>query len=286
MAGLREPSFEVVIGFKGVGKTYTTNGVIDQYVKNDPSGWKGRPALVFDVNNEFCDANGYYGYKAIDFDVTEKNEFKRSEQIRKIVSPGKYRILPYKKNRQPMTINELMTTASTIVKYYRNGLLLLEDMNKYALSHFSQDFVGMFIGLRHLGVDLVAHFQSLRAIPPKVWSEMSFLRWHKQSEKIIKYKGRITNLELFSIAEAIVDYKYPNDPHYYLWISILDEKLLNVTMEDFRKGCYIYLQYNRHEINSLMTHIDFEGTGKKRYTNEKEAVDAFIEAKSKHYLPA
>jgi len=283
---MREPSFEVVIGFKGVGKTYTTNGVIESYIKNDPSGWKGRPALVFDVNNEFCDSNGYYGYKAIDFDVTETNEFKRSQQIRNITAPGKYRILPYKKNGQPMTINELMVTASTIVKYYRNGMLLLEDMNKYALSNFKQEFVGMFIGLRHLGVDLVAHFQSLRAIPPKVWSDMNYLRWHKQSEKIFKYKNRITNLELFSIAEAIVDYKYSIDPHYYLWISTMQEKLINVTPEDFRKGCIAYLQYNRHEISSLMHHVDFEGDGKRKYKNEKEAVEAFIQTKSKAYLPA
>jgi hypothetical protein len=179
-----------------------------------------------------------------------------------------------------------MTTASTIVKYYRNGLLLLEDMNKYALSNFSQDFVGMFIGLRHLGVDLVAHFQSLRAIPPKVWSEMSYLRWHKQSEKIIKYKQRVTNLELFSIAEAIVDYKYTIDPHYHLWVSMLQEKLINVTPEDFRKGCINYLQYNNHEIRALMAHVDFEGDGGRKYKSQKEAIESFIQNKSKAYLPS
>lgn len=282
MAEQREPSFEVVIGFKGVGKTYTTNSVIDQYVKNDPSGWKGRPALVFDVNNEYCDSNGYYGYKAIDFDVTEKNEYKRSEQIRKIIAPGKYRILPYKKNRQPMTINELMITASTIVKYYRNGLLLLEDFNKYSLSNFKQEFVGMFIGLRHLGVDLVAHFQSLRAIPPKVWSDMNFLRWHKQSEKIYKYRMRISNIELFSLAEETVDYKYQTDPRYYLWLDTMREKLSNVTPEDFKAGCIRFLSANPGEISRMMNHIDLEG--RKKYTSREQAISDFIETKTKQYL--
>lgn len=282
---MREPSFEVVIGFKGVGKTYRTNQVIEQYVKDDPStGWKGRPALVFDVNNEFCDSNGYYGYKAIDFDVTEKNEFKRSEQIRNIIAPGKYRILPYKKNRQPMTIGELMITASTIVKYYRNGMLLLEDMNKYALSNFKQEFVGMFIGLRHLGVDLVAHFQSLRAIPPKVWSDMNFLRWHKQSEKIFKYKMRISNLELFSIAECIVDWKYQSDPRYYLWLDTMREKLTNVSEADFKEGCIRFLSSNPGEVTRMMNHIDL--SGKKKYDSRETAINDFITSKTQQYLTA
>ena len=279
---MREPSFEVVIGFKGVGKTYTTNAIIQDYIKNDPSGRKARPVLVFDVNAEFCDDNGYYGYKAIDYDVTEPNEFKRSEQIRNIVSPGKYRIIPYKKNRQPMTVSELMTTASTIVKYYRNGMLLLEDMNKYALSNFKQEFVGMFIGLRHLGVDLVAHYQSLRAITPKVWSDMNFLRWHKQSEKIIKYRGRISNLELYSIAEQIVDFKYQSDPRYYLWVSTMEEKLLNVTPEDFKAGCMRYLSSNPGEITRMMNHLDLEG--KTKYRNRQDAIADFLKTKEQAYL--
>lgn len=279
---MREPTFEVVIGFKGVGKTYTTNSVIENYVKPGPDGWKGRPVLVFDVNNEFCPENNYPGYKAIDFDVTEKDEFRRSEQIRNIKVPGKYRIIPYKKNGQPMSISELMLTASTIVKYYRNGMLLLEDFNKYALSNFRTDFVGMFVGLRHLGVDLVCHFQSLRAIPPKVWSEMSYLRWHKQSEKIFKYRMRISNLELFSLAEEVVDHKYQSDPRYFLWVSTMEEKLINVTEEDFKAGCIRYLSSNPGEISRLMNNIDLEG--KKKYNTRQDAINDFISSRTQRYL--
>lgn len=283
MPELREPLFEVVIGFKSVGKTYTTNQWINEYIKNDPSGRKGRPVLVFDVNNEYCDSNGYYGYKAIDFDVREKSEYKRSEQIRKIIAPGKYRILPFRKDRQPMSLSEIQTTASTIVKHFRNGMLVLEDINKYTLSAYKQEFVGMFIGIRHLGVDLVAHFQSLRAIPPKVWSEMTHLRWHKQSEKIFKYKNRISNLELFSIAECIIDHKFLNDRHYYLWIDVLKEKLVNVSQEDFNSGCREYLNANRRELDHLSKHLSEDGN--KKYKSDKEAIEGFISTKSKQYLP-
>lgn len=282
MAELREPLFEVVIGFKGVGKTYTTNSIIEDYIKNIPGGKKGRPVLVFDVNNEYSDSNNYFGYKAIDFDIREPNAYIRSEQIRKISAPGKYRILPFRKDRQPMSLSEIQTTAKDIVSYYRNGMLVLEDINKYTLSNLSQDFVGMFIGIRHLGVDLVAHFQSLRAIPPKIWSEMTHLRWHKQSEKIIKYRNRITSLELFSIAECVVDRMYLSDPHYFLWVDKLQEKLINVSREQFNQGCRDYLNQNPRIRMGLKLHLDDQGN--KKYANDNAVITGFIEEKAKQYL--
>lgn len=279
----REPSFEVVIGFKGVGKTYTTNQIIDSYVKNDSSGRKGRPVLVFDINNEYCDSNGYYGFKAIDFDVTEKNEAIRASEIRKIKAAGKYRILPYRKDRQPMSLSELISTATTIIRNYRNGMLVLEDINKYSMSSYKQDFVGMFIGLRHLGIDCVAHFQSLRAIPPRVWANMNYLRWHKQSDAIMKYKERIDNFELFAIAEKIVDYNYDNgNERYFLWIDVLKNKLDNVSPEDFKQGAIAYL--NAYPSVLARQAIAVGDTGEKIYKNKKDTIDGFIAQKQKQYL--
>jgi hypothetical protein len=277
MGDLREPTMEVAIGFRGVGKTYTFNEFSDDYIRN-----LKRPILVFDVNNEFNEGNRLFGYKAIDFDITEKKEYKRSEQIRNIKVPGKYRIIPYKKNGQPMNISELLLTATTIVSYFRNGLVLLEDLNKYTNSHFKQEFIGTFVGLRHVGVDLVLHFQSLHAIPPKVWDGMQHLRWHKCAEKIIKYKKRVTNFELFAIAEAIVDYKYRTDQRFYLWVDALGNKI-QTSPDDFKKGCEIYLAQNPSALRGLLGHIDLN-SGSKKYNSQTEAVSDFIKTKEEEYL--
>jgi hypothetical protein len=277
MSDYREPTLEVAIGFRGVGKTFTFDHFADEYVK-----LQRRPILVFDVNNEFEESNRYFGYKAIDYDATEKSEFKRSEQIRNITYPGKYRIIPYKKNKQPMTTGELLLTAQTIVMYFRNGLVLLEDVNKYTSSHFKQEFIGTFIGLRHVGVDLVLHFQSLHAIPPKVWDGMQHLRWHKCAEKIIKYKGHATNYEMFAIAEAIVDYKYRTNPRFFLYLDALGNKIQS-NPEDFRKGCEIYLSQNPRAFKDLLTHIDI-GTGGKKYKSQSDAIQDFIKTKEEEYL--
>jgi hypothetical protein len=276
---LREPTLEVAIGFRGVGKTYQFDQISDEYVRT-----LRRPILVFDINNEFDPGNKLFNYKAIDYDTDEKSDFKRSEQIRNIKVPGKYRIIPYKKNGQPMSTRELLQTATTIVQYFRNGLVLLEDVNKYTSSHFKQEFIGTFIGLRHVGVDLVLHFQSLHAIPPKVWDGMQHLRWHKCAEKIIKYKGHATNYEMFAIAEAIVDYKYRTNPRFFLWLDALNNKI-QVGEEDFTRGCEAYLSQNPAALRDLKTHIDLQ-SGDKKYKSHSEAVSDFIKNKKEEYLSA
>jgi hypothetical protein len=275
----REPMMVVAIGFMGVGKTWTTNETVNEYIKNGPDGWRGRPVLAFDPNVE----ETYHDFKALDFDVTEKNEFKRAEQVSNIKVPGRYRILPYKKNKQPMTTSEMVITAITICKFYRNGMLILEDINKYTGYSYKQDLVGMFMGLRHLGVDLIIHFQNLRAVPTRIWQNMTYLRWHKQSDPIFKIRDRISDYDLFAIAEQIVNLKYQTDEHYYLWLNNLKKRLEGVPLEDFKMGATNYLLDNPNIIYRLMKEITIDGA--KKYKNSNEAINGFVEQKAKQYLP-
>lgn len=274
---MREPSVEVVIGFKGVGKTYTTKKIVESYIMNDPgTGRKGRPVLVFDVNGEYED------YKAIDYDVKEPNELKRVMDIKKVSGPGKYRIVAYKKDRSLMSANEKYNVLIDLTKYYRGGLLILEDINAYMLSNVKIDVVSMLIGVRHLGTDLLMHYQSLRFIPPRLWANMNYLRWHKQSDGIDKYKNRLDNFELFKIGERISEKMYQQDIRYYFWIDKMGEKLIGVDELIFEKACLEYLALTpgalkQREMLSKMT-LPGEGGGK------SNAVKNFIEEKKKQYL--
>lgn len=270
---MREPSALIAIGFKGVGKTYTTKHEVEDYIKNDASsGRKARPVLVFDVNGEYGD------FTAIDFDITEENEYKRAEEIRKIITPGKYRIVAYRKDRSPMSPSEMMSTVNTIGKFYRNGMLILEDINRYMLSHVEIAMVGMLIGLRHLGVDLIIHYQSLRAIPPRMWGNMNYLRWHKQSDGIDKYKGRVDNYELFKIGERISEIKYLEDRYYYFWVDMMGEKLIGVTEFDFERACQQYLSIYP---NALRERKRLESI---QNSEKGDTVKSFIEDKKRQYL--
>jgi hypothetical protein len=270
---MREPSAEIAIGFKGVGKTYTTKKMVESYIMNDAStARKGRPVLVFDVNGEYDD------YIAIDFDIEEPNEFKRATEIRKISSPGKYRIVAYKKNRALMSANEMYATVVTICRSFRNGLLILEDINKYMLSNVKIDIVSMLIGLRHLGTDLIIHYQSLRAIPPRMWANMNYLRWHKQSDGIDKYRNRLDNYELFKIGERIMERKYLSDKRYYFWVDKLGEKLINVSETDFEQAALEYLSLNPRALQERKR-LSSITNGPKR-----DAVKEFITEKKQQYL--
>lgn len=274
---MREPSIEIVIGFKGVGKTYTTKRIVESYIMNDPgTGRTGRPVVVFDVNGEYDD------YKAIDYDVLEPNEMKRVMNLQKVSGPGKYRIVAYKKDRSLMSPNEKYKVLIDLAKYYRGGLLILEDINSYMMSNVKIDVVAMLIGVRHLGTDLLIHYQSLRFIPPRMWANMNYLRWHKQSDGIDKYKNRLDNYELFKIAERISEKMYQTDIRYYFWVDKMGEKLIGVDELVFEKACLEYLAVTpgalrQREMLSKMT-APGEGGGK------SNAVKAFVEEKKKQYL--
>lgn len=272
----REPMCVIAIGFKGIGKTYTTKEEVNSYIMNNPSiGRKARPVLVFDVNGEYDD------YKAIDFDIEEPNEMIRGAEIRKITVPGKYRIIAYKKNHDIMTPTEMYSTVITISKYFRGGLLILEDINRYIVYSVKIDMVGLLIGLRHIGVDLTIHLQSMRAIPRRFWGNTNMLRLHKQSESIDSYKDRVNNYEMFKIAEIIVDKKYEQDIYYKLWIDILGNKLINIDKEIFSFACRQYLAMNNRVIRSRLNYI--EETGEKKYSDPASATSSFIEEKWKQY---
>ena len=52
----REPLLVIAVGKKGIGKTYATKQIINQYVKgNLVKGIPGRKMLIIDVNNEFVE---------------------------------------------------------------------------------------------------------------------------------------------------------------------------------------------------------------------------------------
>jgi hypothetical protein len=272
----REPICIIAIGFKGIGKTYTTKEEVNSYIKNDPStGRKARPVLVFDVNGEYDD------YKAIDFDIEEPDERIRGAEIRKIKMPGKYRVVSYKKNHDLMSPAEMYATVITISKYFRGGLLILEDINRYMVYNVKIDMVGLLIGLRHYGVDLTIHFQSMRAIPRRFWGNTDILRLHKQAESIDSYRDKVNNYELFKIAEIIVDARHQQDKYYKLWIDILNNKLINIDERTFSFACRQYLAMNNRVIRSRLNYIEEDGT--KKYSDSLNATSSFIEEKWQQY---
>ena len=88
------------------------------------------------------------------------------------------------------------------------------------------DIIGLLVGLRHKGVDLIVHYQGSRAIPPRMWAAASFIRIHKDTDELDnpEIKKKVATYELCKLGEIIVDEQYKRGNKYYyvctnIWCS-------------------------------------------------------------------
>jgi len=134
----------------------------------------------------------------------------------------------------------------TILKTYRNGGLLLEDINAYLIDASSKDVISAFTRNRQRNLDVLVHYQSLRAIPPRILANMNFLRFHKTNENVSTIENKLNNAELFYIAQALVNHKFKTDIRFYCYVDNEMDKISGTfSKKDFRVACYIYLKENK-----------------------------------------
>jgi len=107
----REPKLLVAVGKKGVGKSYTTKQMMQQYAYVNPK----RRVLILDVNDE------YYDIKALRIQDVALFSVHPTIEIR--------RIRPFLDDGKRMTLDDIASTLFIILETFRNGLLLVEDIN-------------------------------------------------------------------------------------------------------------------------------------------------------------
>ena len=212
---MREPKLGMAVGKKGIGKTYQTKIVLESYVYGNPEkGVKPRKVLILDVNDEFED------YKAISMKDLVKFSVMPKAEIR--------RVRPFNEDTGiRLTLKEIANCLWDILHYFRGGMLLIEDINKYVGDHLPTDIVGAICSNRHTDLDIIMHFQSIGRITTKVWQNANWLRFHKNSDSIERHRNKFPDkYELFSIAENIVNTQYFNDnPRYFVYIDLDEEKI-------------------------------------------------------------
>ena len=266
----RECFIEISIGKKGVGKTFTTKLTMNDYITT-----YRQPAIVFDVNNEYTEC------KAIDYDVTEKSEAKRIQILKDITVAKAYRIIPFTKDRMPMSTKEMTLVTDDIIRHFKGGLVIFDDINKYVQSNVREQMVGLLIGLRHTGNDLIVYYQSFYAVPPKFWANINILRLHKVTDNPRPYANKIANYELVCLMYAIVELGFrKGDYRYKVYGDIADGKFY-IDEATFVTACKEYLNKNPKEIHSMTNYVD--DNGKKMFGNRAEAINHWINER-KYYL--
>lgn len=280
--GTRQPYLMVVCGKKASGKTFTTVEMIKEYASGNPrTGAKPRKVLILDVNGEFTQ------FKTIPLSYISKFSASNNAEVR--------RVTIYKDSGKKMTLNEIAQVLNYILNEYRNGLLLVEDITRYISDSLPNDIIGAICTQRHMGVDIVLHFQMIgKAGHPKILANVNLLRLHKVTDPIDKHKKKFEDyFGLLKVAQTIVNIEYDkrekskfwnkrdNKVYFWVFVDMEDEKIRgNFTKEMFREAVHQYINENEKEtIGVYLKKKDSKGNLLYNYERAFKAAQEEIEFK-------
>lgn len=269
---MRECRIIIACGKRGVGKTVETVKMIDEYVSGNPSkGIPPRKALIFDVNDEFS-SFWYFGQQRSIKAIAIKDILKFSVHPKVEVR----RIRPFWDDGKKLTINDMGEVLGIILDNYRNGLLLVEDINKYLSDSMPSDLIGSLATSRHIGLDIVSHFQNIgRAGNPKLLGNLNMIRLHKTNDTVERHKNKFEEkTELLQIAENLVSKKYfEGDIRYFVFVDIENMKVRGkIIKSEAEDAIHQYITERYSRIISPMLQLR-DKKGKKTY-NEETALSA------------
>jgi len=263
----RECRIIIACGKRGVGKSVETIRMIDEYVAGNPTnGVPPRKALIFDVNDEFS-SFWYFGQtrriKALSIKDILKFSIHPKIEVR--------RIRPFWDDGKKMTINDMGEVLGIILDNYRNGLLLVEDINKYLSDAMPSDLIGSLATSRHIGLDIISHFQNIgRAGNPKLLGNLNMIRLHKTNDTVERHKNKFEEkTEILQIAEYLINNRYfSGDVRYFVYVDTENMKIRGkFTREEVENAIHQYITERYARIVSPMLQIR-DKKGKKVYTDE------------------
>jgi hypothetical protein len=245
---LREAGMMVATGVQGVGKTYQNMHTIALYIRDKPKQRiKGRKCLIFDTNGEYTAEqfakNDIPNMKISRIAISDVEAWSRTDnqECRRI-------------DAKNLGIADKKASVEFLLKIYKNGMLVLEDINTYILSvTFMEEIVGGLVNLRHRAVDVMISYQSLRPVEPRIWQNSRWVRMHYQADNVMDIKGKVTNVTLFKIAQLIVNQRYFNgDKRFFVFIHNFANKITGqFSKEEFEEACRKYLSANKKYIREF-----------------------------------
>jgi hypothetical protein len=263
----RECRIIIACGKRGVGKSVETIRMIDEYVAGNPSkGVPPRKALIFDVNDEFS-SFWFFGQQRRIKALAIKDILKFSIHPKIEVR----RIRPFWDDGKKMTINDMAEVLGIILDNYRNGLLLVEDINKYLSDAMPSDLIGSLATSRHIGLDIISHFQNIgRAGNPKLLGNLNMIRLHKTNDTVERHKNKFEEkTEVLQIAEYLINHRYFNgDARYFVYVDVENMKVRGkFTREEVENAIHQYITERYARIITPMLQLR-DKKGKKIHTDE------------------
>ena len=267
---MREPLLGCAVGKKGIGKTYTTTQMLKNYANGFKGRLKPRRVLILDVNDEFTE------FKAIAVKDIAKFSYHPKIEIR--------RIRPLLPSGKKMTLRDVADVLEKVLENFKGGLLLIEDINKYISDSLPNDLIGSICTNRHTDLDIIMHYQSIGRITPKVWQNLNWIRFHKNTDSVERHKKKFEDkLEMLSIAEEMVKNKVDDGNKYFYLTIDADAMLIKgaFSKKDFHKALNEYVANNYNKLVKPMLNKR-NAEGEKAY-NPKEVHKLLIEKLTKEY---
>ena len=215
--------------------------IIKEYVKDKfYNKVKGRRCLIFDTNGEYTEQqfakNDIPNFKVKMIGISDVKAWSEKGEIecRRI-------------DAKNLSISEKKAAVEFLVSSFRNGMLVLEDINTYILNMtHMEDIVSGLVNLRHRAVDVLISYQSLRPIEPRIWQNSRWVRMHYQADDVNDIKNKVTNPTMFKIAQLIVNNRYLHgDKRFFVYIYVFDNKIEGkFTKNEFADACRQFLNIN------------------------------------------
>ncbi len=224
----RQPMIMLVCGETGVGKTYRNKLEIKKYMMDNPSiGKRGRKVLAFDTNDddypEFPTLNPNY--------------------IKALTVVSCRRIRPFNKDGTPMDDEEKKEIVAKILKHFKDGMIVLDDIDNYMANAKGQSMIGALCTVRHKGIDVLLTHQSIGKVTTSEWQNCTWLRLHKQVDDVTVYKKRIPKYRMVRIAQLIVEEQYDLSARAFTEGSISQDEY------DIKKSFFVYVDMRKGKIS-------------------------------------
>lgn len=264
-------------GKKGVGKSYQHMKMLIGCSRGDPyAGIAPRKCLIMDVNDEY----GTFNVPSISLADVSRFSVAKIKSVAEI-----RRVRPYMPNGMRMTLDQWMEALMYVLQRFVNGILLIEDFNKFIGDHVRSDFVGAICTNRHAGLDILLSYQSLGRINTRIWGNLNMLRFHKNTESVERHHDKFPDkYAIMRIAEIMVDNKYlDGDIHFFVYVDMDEQKIRGEEElpDDFiEQSINQFLDENPKTYKALTRSQDSKG----RKRNEQTAKNEMKERLKKMYF--
>lgn len=279
----RQPLLTIVCGMKGVGKTYQGIKDIDRYVTDNPkTGKKGRKALILDFNNE----ESYQKYKAV-----------LPKYIKTLTEPRARRVPPFDEYGKQYDLDKMKLVAEYTIFNFKNGLLVLEDIDKYMTGAKGKSLIGAMTTNRHSGMDILITHQSVSKVTQTEWQNAAFVRLHHQLDDVDRIEDALPNYPLMKIAQILVDRRYYEAVRQYkemgtisddefrkrrsffVYIDMMEHKIIGGTVDEFRSAVMEFIRQNPRLISKRMRVGDAKG----RTLSKEDAMRSLFQDYAHYY---